>query len=149
MSAALPDPEELVDQYWPRYGPYSPQRLETALDAAAELLRYAAYATEAGASSPALATAPDGYQALGALGNAVYRLHDLARRLAAAAGALSHDPSLRHDQHRTQPDRAAAAAHAAAEDLSQAAVLAHELGRIVGRAHNQLVHLYHQREEDR
>lgn len=149
----IPDPETLVAQHWPLDGPYSPELLASALDTAAELIRYACRATVAGRRSTALRSAPELYTSIGHLVTVAARMGNLANRLADfTTFTLPADPDLRHDQYSTEPpsmsrQMAIDTAFDAAVKLGLARDNAGDLARALGEAHEQLGHLYHEQED--
>lgn len=139
----ITEPEELVGLHWPLHGPYDPQRLADAFAAAAELVRYANYATQ---HPEALPSAPEAYPALGTLAATIGGLPQLVGQLAVWTRVLAEDPSLRHDQHRQEHDQAVDAAKQAAMCLREARCIAEHLHNVLSAAHQRISHLYHQEE---
>lgn len=142
------DPEMFIAAHgWRMDGPHSPDRLASALQTAAELIRYANHAT----LSRRLVTTMQAQECdpvLGALATMASRFGDLTNRLADYASfTLAADPTLRHDQH-TQPGEsrqaASDAAFTAAVKLTHARDLAGELAGALREAHGELSHLYHE-----
>lgn len=142
-----PDPDEIVEQYWPYDGPHSPERLGTALAAVAELVRYSNNASQ---HSKNLGYAPEGYRALGGMSRATGDMPQLFGQLATWAEQLSQDPTVRHDAWRAEP----AVCHQVAQEtaveavtaLRQAGALAQQLHEAVSTAQQQLSHLYHEQQ---
>lgn len=143
----IPNAEQLVGRYWPRYGPYCPEHTATAVDAVGELVRYLAYATGQGADQ-ALPSAASLYTVVGGLRAAAGGLEQTLRQLAARTGALHDDPALGHCEHRGSPapvehQAARLAAVAAGESLTAATQALSTLCAALNTAQSQLAWLYH------
>jgi hypothetical protein len=137
-------------QGWRMDGPHSPERLQQALATAAELIRYANYATR---GRSALTSAADAYEAVGALSVATSRLSQLMAQLSDYTSlVLPADQSLRHGDYQAAPvalsrQMATDTAFDAAVKLGLAKDNAGDLARAVGEAHTRLGYLYHDQED--
>lgn len=139
------DGADLVQRHWPYDGPHSPERTADALDAASALIRYANNATS---TRDGLGYAGDVYRSIGGLAEALDRLPQLLTQLAEWADRASVDATLRHDEHRADDDRGAAAgrhaAHTASQHLHAAAMNAYaNSAHTVSLARRELAHLCH------
>ena len=138
----VPRCEEIVGQYWPVHGPYSPGRVEVAASAIAELVRYLNYATGQG-SVQALRYASHVYTVVGGLKAAAGGLDQTLRQLAARTAALSTDPTLGHCQHPEDRHAAEADADRAGQSLDTARHAAAALADALNTAQSHLAWLEH------
>jgi len=138
---------EVVGAYWALDGPYSPELIESAAVALAELVRYIGRATQP--QHDVLTEAPHVAGLLGSLATAAHREKQLCRQLSVSARGLADDPSVRHDLCRddAEPSRlmAVTAARKAAAELGFAVDVAEELGGFLDRAHREVEWLSHDR----
>ncbi|QRP42757.1 hypothetical protein [Amycolatopsis sp. FDAARGOS 1241] len=141
MEKKMLAPGEMVAAQWPLDGPYDPERLASAMEACAELVRWANYATLS-TTSEALPSAPEVYPTLGYLSSLPAGFKQLLGQLGTWAEGLAGDPSLRSDQTHDHEGGAAAAQDAAAE-LRAAAVAVTTVRRHVAAAHSMIGRLYH------
>jgi hypothetical protein len=140
-------PEEFASSNWPIDGPYDPIRLLNAWNVIAELIRYSNHASY---SKNALASAPETSNITGAYQESMHKLPQFTKALAAWAERLATDPTLRHDRRRGKNDgsqAASAAALNASNLLNQATMVARSLAELVGAAHQEISHLYHEQGE--
>lgn len=144
---AAPDGEAVVAEHWPYDGPHSPERLATALEAIAELVRYSNNASQ---HQHNLGFAPQVWRTLDGMSAAAGGLPQLFSQFAAWTEELSRDSTVRHDAWRAEP----AMSHQVAEEtaaeaataLRQAGVLARQLQEAVSAARQPLSHLYHEQQ---
>jgi len=138
---------EVVGAHWPLDGPHSPEGIESAAVALAELVRYLNRATRP--QHELLTEAPHVAGLLGSLATAAHRERQLCRQLSVSARGLADDPTVRHDLCRddAEPSRrmAATAARNAAAELGFAVDVAEELGGFLDRAHREVEWLSHDR----
>jgi len=137
--------EEVVGAHWPMDGPHTPERIEAAAVALAELVRYLNRATMP--DKGVLIEAAHGAGVLGALATAAHREGQLFRHLAAWARTVAGDPTVRHDLCRDDAERsrqtAASSAAEAAAALSDAAVVVGQLVARLDVAHTGIDWLSH------
>lgn len=140
------DGADLVDQTWPYDGPHSPERSAEAAAAISALVRYLNNATSS-LDLNGLGLAPQVYRTVCELTDSTDRLVQLLHQLAGWAQTTHTDSTLRHDQHRADADRGAAAAHQAADTaagaLSEAGLQTYHVAESLSRARAELAHLCH------
>lgn len=145
------DAEKVVyDGGWRLGGPYTPELLNSAIDTADQLLRWANHATD-NTRSQAFRSAPELYPTLGNLVALTAKLQQLLGQIGRWSDTLVDDRTLRHAGHRAD---AVAANRMAAEEgaLEMSAALFNaespvgSLLRLLTTAHGQLGNLYHERE---
>lgn len=144
-----PDGTQIVAQHFPYDGPHSPQRTEAALEAVSVLVRYVNNATHTPAG---IGMAPQVYNALSQLSGAAGGLPQLCEQLSSWARDTIADDTVRHDEHRDDPDRGEHAGQEAAgrahEYLRQASIAATLLRDTLTQAHTELAHLCHDLPEE-
>lgn len=138
---------EIVSAHWPMDGPHSPERIESAAVALAELVRYLNHATMP--QHDVLTGAPHVAGLLSALATAAQREERLCQQLSEWTRRLADDPTLRHDRAGDDAEMsrqmAATAATEAAGHLREAADVAEELAAALGRAQRRIERLSHDR----
>lgn len=143
---SCPVGREVVWRHWPLDGPYSAERIEEAAGAVSELVRYLRSVTDAGAPI-ALRYAAYGSGMVGELAATARLQVQLLRQLSSWAQRLATDPTLRHEQHSTEPELArevaAASATTAAAAFAAAAELTGHLAAELTTAHYHLDRLHH------
>src|SRR5262249_9460033 len=142
-----PDPDQVIRTAWPTNGPYTAQRTVSAARAAAELVRYLAYATRPAAGLPQPA---DAYDLIGAvrvlLDQLPQTLIQTGRRFAVLAAAP--DAALTDPAHPADPQNPAEAAQTVVGGLAAAARTLAGLSARLNPAHTQAGRLYLTGEDD-
>jgi len=138
------DGDDVVNEHWPYDGPHSPDSVREATVALSALVRYCKNATT---HSDGLGYAPQVYTTLGGLTETAERLPQLMSQLFRWAKLTETDATVRHDQHRADADRGAAAgqhaASEAAELLHSASLQVGALADTLSRVRAELAHLCH------
>lgn len=147
------DRVKVVQEMWPTIGPHTADSLGAAAVASREIFRMLAHATLFHADAlKALPYVVDGYAMLGGLAEAASSEQQALEQLAGWVEHFADDPTLRHADHRGQPDGGIAQAHRAAletaADLREAAGHAEALTRVLQRAQAHTSPLYHHDSEE-
>src|SRR5262249_23856421 len=136
-----PDPDQVIRTGWPTDGPYTAQRTVTAAQAAAELVRYLAYATRPAGGLPQPADTYDLLRAgRGRLDQRPQPLAQPGRRFAVLAAAP--DAALTDPAHPADPQDPAEAAQTVVGGLAAAARAVAGVSARLSPAHIQAGRLY-------
>lgn len=133
MTDEAPDPDALVQRYWPYDGPHTPAHIDSAARAAAGLMRYLARATSTELPAEQV------YELLGGWHATVAGMEQLARQLGEHARTWAIDPRLSADGGEAPRDRALAVAEAFSQARDSIDMLTGELDD----AREVLAGLYH------
>lgn len=145
VSTEIPDAESVVGQFWPRHGPYSPERTAGAAQTAAELVRYLNHATQSDPSGgDGLPTAVTAYRTVGGLQAAAGGLEQTLSQLDRHVQRWNETAAL-YDDTASRDEQAAATARAepAHAALDDAVLVARSLAHALARVHRELGHLGH------
>lgn len=138
---------EVVGAHWPLDGSHSPERIESAAVALAELVRYLNHATLP--QHAVLTGAAHVAGLLGSLATAAQREERLCQQLSEWTRRLADDPTVRHDRAGDDAElsrqMAGTAATEAAGHLREAADVAEELAAALVRARSRVERLSHDR----
>lgn len=133
----IPDPYDIVEQYWPYDGPHNDETVLSALKMAGMLIRYANNATQ---YKHSLSWASSVYRAVGSLHGAVTSLDQLTSQLVTALERQAKDPTL-YDDRRQDAYPARDTALAAASLLVQSGGPIADLARVLDSVAEPLSHL--------